>query len=65
MSWLFRRKIRQALEEDAFILENLADKSPDLAGMKLSRFDPILGWTRERLRRIYYQAPNELSKERL
>jgi hypothetical protein len=65
MSWLFRRKIRQALEEDAFILENLADKSPDLAGMKLSRFDPILGLTRERLRRIYYQAPNELSKERL
>jgi phenylpropionate dioxygenase-like ring-hydroxylating dioxygenase large terminal subunit len=61
MSWLFRRKIRQALDEDAFILDNLADKSPDLAGMKLSRFDPILGLTRERLRRIYYEAPNDSS----
>lgn len=64
MSWLFRRKIRQALDEDAFILDNLADKSPDLAGMKLSRFDSILGLTRERLRRIYYEAPNESSDGR-
>ena len=64
LSWLFRRRIRQAVEEDAFIVENLADKSPDLAGMKLSRFDPILGLTRERLRRIYYEVPNELSDRR-
>ena len=62
MSWLFQRKIRQAVDEDAFIVENLADKSPDIAGMKLSRFDTILGLTRERLRRIYYQLPNESSK---
>jgi hypothetical protein len=61
MSWLFRRKLRQTVDEDAFLVENLADKSPDLAGMKLSRFDPILGLTRERLRRIYYEAPNESS----
>jgi len=64
MSWLFRRKIRRAVDEDAFIVENLADKSPDLAGMKLSRFDSILGLTRERLRRIYYEAPNESSHQR-
>lgn len=50
---LFRRKIRQTVDEDAFLLENLADKSPSLEGMKLSRFDSILGLTRERLRRIY------------
>ena len=54
MGWLFRRKLRQTVAEDAFLLENLADQSPDLEGMKLSRFDPILGMTRERLRRIYY-----------
>ena len=50
---LFREKIRQTVDEDVFLLENLADKSPALEGMKLSRFDSILGLTRERLRRIY------------
>jgi hypothetical protein len=54
MGWLFRRKLRQTVDEDAFPLENLADKSPTLEGMKLGRFDPILGLTRERLGRIYY-----------
>ena len=58
MGWLFRRKLRQTVDEDAFLLENLADKSPGLEGMKLSRFDPILGFTRERLQRIYYGAPH-------
>lgn len=53
-AWLFRRKLWQTVEEDVFLLENLADKSPSLEGMKLSRFDSILGLTRERLRRIYY-----------
>ena len=52
---LLRRKIRQTVDEDALLLENLADKSPGLEGMKLSRFDTILGLTRERLRRIYEQ----------
>lgn len=56
MGWLFRRKLRRTVEEDAFLLENLADKSPGLDGMKLSRFDSVLGLTRERLRRIYYEA---------
>jgi len=54
MGWLFRRKVRRTVGEDAFLLENLADKSSGLAGMKLSRFDPILALTRERLQRIYY-----------
>jgi phenylpropionate dioxygenase-like ring-hydroxylating dioxygenase large terminal subunit len=59
MGWLFRRKLRRTVEEDAFLLENLADKSPSLEGMKLSRFDPILGLTRERLQRIYYKGEGE------
>jgi phenylpropionate dioxygenase-like ring-hydroxylating dioxygenase large terminal subunit len=53
MGWLFRRKLRQTVEEDRYLLENLADQSPVLEGMKLSRFDSVLGLTRERLRRIY------------
>ena len=53
---LFRRTIRETVEEDVFLLENLADTSTELEGMKLSRFDPILGMTRERLARIYYAA---------
>lgn len=57
MGWLFRRKLRQTVEEDAFLLENLADQSPSLEGMKLSRFDSVLGLTRERLRRIYHGQP--------
>jgi phenylpropionate dioxygenase-like ring-hydroxylating dioxygenase large terminal subunit len=52
--WLFCRKLHKTVEEDAFLLENLADQSPNLEGMKLSRFDSILGLTRERLDRIYF-----------
>jgi phenylpropionate dioxygenase-like ring-hydroxylating dioxygenase large terminal subunit len=54
VGWLFRRKLRRTVDEDAYLLENLADQSPRLDGMKLSRFDQILGLTRERLKRIYY-----------
>jgi phenylpropionate dioxygenase-like ring-hydroxylating dioxygenase large terminal subunit len=55
LGWLFRRKLRRTVDEDAYLLENLADQSPRLDGMKLSRFDRILGLTRERLKRIYYE----------
>ena len=53
-SWFVRRKIRATVDEDALILENLADNSTNLEGMKLSRFDRVLGLTRERIHRIYY-----------
>src|SRR6266403_3407457 len=59
---LFCRKLHKTVEEDAFLLENLADQSPDLEGMKLSRFDSILGLTRERLRRIYFSGPDLVSR---
>jgi phenylpropionate dioxygenase-like ring-hydroxylating dioxygenase large terminal subunit len=45
----FRREIRA----DLTLLANMADYSPGLEGMKLSRFDKILGLTRERINRIY------------
>ena len=54
IGWLLRRRTWQTVEEDAGLLQNLADQSTTLEGMKLSRFDSILGLTRERLRRIYY-----------
>lgn len=38
---------------DVTMLESLADKRPELAGMKLSRFDRVLGLNRERIERIY------------
>jgi phenylpropionate dioxygenase-like ring-hydroxylating dioxygenase large terminal subunit len=41
------------LKRDLGLLDGLADKSVDLEGMKLSRFDKILGLTRERIQRIY------------
>jgi phenylpropionate dioxygenase-like ring-hydroxylating dioxygenase large terminal subunit len=58
VGWLFRRRTWQTVEEDGRLLENLADQSTSLEGMKLSRFDSILGLTRERLHRIYSEAPN-------
>ncbi len=54
--WLLRRRTWQTVEEDAVLLENLANQSTALDGMKLSRYDPILGLTRERLNRIYYRS---------
>ena len=57
--WLFRRRIWQTVEEDAFLVEHLADQSTSLAGMRLSRFDTILGLTRARVRRIYEGEADE------
>jgi phenylpropionate dioxygenase-like ring-hydroxylating dioxygenase large terminal subunit len=45
----FRREVRA----DVKLLGNMADYSPGIDGMKLSRFDRILGLTRERINRIY------------
>lgn len=56
VAWMFRRKLHRTVAEDARIVENLADLSTAVEGMKLGRFDAILGMTRERLARIYYGA---------
>jgi phenylpropionate dioxygenase-like ring-hydroxylating dioxygenase large terminal subunit len=53
MGWFVRRKIESTIDEDAWLLKNMADYDTDIAGMKLSRFDRVLGLTRERLERIY------------
>ncbi|MBI3412191.1 MAG: Rieske 2Fe-2S domain-containing protein [Planctomycetes bacterium] len=51
--WLMRRKLDHEIRLDVRILEGLADKNPNIDGMKLSRFDKVLGLNRERIERIY------------
>ena len=52
-AWLLRRKLDQEIRLDVRILEGLADKNTSIEGMKLSRFDRVLGLNRERIQRIY------------
>lgn len=51
--WLMVSNLDYELRLDVHILENLADKNPSIDGMKLSRFDRVLGLNRERINRIY------------
>ncbi|CAN5290784.1 hypothetical protein BH11PLA2_BH11PLA2_10870 [soil metagenome] len=50
---LFRREIDREVRQDIDMLEHLADHRVTIEGMKLSRFDKVLGMTRERIARIY------------
>jgi phenylpropionate dioxygenase-like ring-hydroxylating dioxygenase large terminal subunit len=56
MSWYMLRAMAATIDEDVWLLENLADQTADLEGMKLGRFDRVLGLNRERLQRIYFGA---------
>jgi hypothetical protein len=51
--WLLRSRIDHEIGLDVRVLEGLADKNPSIEGMKLSRFDRVLGLNRERIERIY------------
>jgi hypothetical protein len=51
--WILRRQLDWEIQLDVRILEGLADKSTAIDGMKLSRFDRVLGFNRERIERIY------------
>jgi hypothetical protein len=51
--WLMRSQLDYEIQLDVRILEGLADKNPSIEGMKLSRFDRVLGLNRERIERIY------------
>jgi phenylpropionate dioxygenase-like ring-hydroxylating dioxygenase large terminal subunit len=51
--WLLLRKIDREINLDVKILEGLADQNPSIEGMKLSRFDKVLGLNRERIERVY------------
>lgn len=51
--WLFRRELDREIRADVAILNDLASYDTGLVGLKLGRFDKVLGLTRERIRRIY------------
>lgn len=51
--YVFRRQIDREIRQDISMLEHLGDKRVCIDGMKLSRFDKVLGLTRERIARIY------------
>jgi phenylpropionate dioxygenase-like ring-hydroxylating dioxygenase large terminal subunit len=48
-----RRFVDMELKLDVKVLEGLASQDPSLEGMKLSRFDRVLGMNRERINRVY------------
>lgn len=51
--WWMVPMLNKEINLDVRILENLADKSPSIEGLKLSRFDKVLGLNRERIERVY------------
>jgi phenylpropionate dioxygenase-like ring-hydroxylating dioxygenase large terminal subunit len=52
--WYMRYMIRLTVDEDIWLLRNLADRNTEIQGMKLGRFDRIMGLTRGLLARQYY-----------
>ena len=54
LAWpIFRYEIDREVRQDISMLRHLGDKTTDIDGLKLSRFDKVLGLTRDRIRRIY------------
>lgn len=53
VAWWMRRVARQEIDNDIVTLNKLADIRPDLEGLKLSRFDHVMGLNRSRINRIY------------
>jgi len=51
--WLLRREIDREVRADVSMLYNLAEYDTSIEGLRLSRFDKVLGLTRERIARIY------------
>jgi phenylpropionate dioxygenase-like ring-hydroxylating dioxygenase large terminal subunit len=56
--WLMRRQIDREVQADVSMLYHLADYNTGIEGLKLSRFDKVLGLTRERIARIYRGLPH-------
>jgi phenylpropionate dioxygenase-like ring-hydroxylating dioxygenase large terminal subunit len=51
--WLMRRHLDREIKLDLNILKGLASHATTIDGMKLSRFDRVLGLNRERIERVY------------
>lgn len=59
---LFRRELDKEIRADVSMLYHLADYDTGIEGLKLSRFDKVLGLTRERINRIYRgEVPGRLA----
>ncbi len=56
-SWLFRRELNKEIQADVSMLYHMADYDIGLEGLKLSRFDKVLGLNRDRINRIYRGVP--------
>ncbi len=51
--WLMRKHIDREIDLDLAILKGLARHDTSVEGMKLSRFDRVLGLNRDRIERVY------------
>lgn len=51
--WLMRRQLDAEIRLDVALVEGLASLDPAMDGMKLGRFDRVLGLNRERIARLY------------
>jgi vanillate O-demethylase monooxygenase subunit len=51
--WLMRRQLDAEIRLDVALVEGLASLDPAIDGMKLGRFDRVLGLNRERIERLY------------
>ena len=56
-----REQLNNEVQLDIDILNSLANYDTSLTGLKLSRFDKVLGLTRERIERIYRGGRRELA----
>ena len=55
---IMRRAINTEVLQDKRVLDGLADKDPAIEGLKLGRFDRVLGLCRQRIRRIFRGEPD-------
>lgn len=53
VAWWMRRVAKREIDNDIVVMRNLADIRPELQGLKLSRFDQVMGLNRARIDRIY------------
>src|SRR5262249_44981992 len=57
VAWQFRRELDREIRADVSMLYHMAHHDTGIEGLKLSRFDRVLGLTRERINRIYRGIP--------
>lgn len=55
--WLIRKHLDREIRLDLDLLKGLASQDPSVEGMKLSRFDRVLGLNRDRIERVYRGIP--------